>query len=86
MAVYYCPLLCTRIFRGLNTGNDPRVKTSVFGRASRTLMKLETHSTVAQGKLGMTQPTPLGLPGRAVASLYIFPLLAKKEAELGTSH
>lgn len=40
---------------------------------------------MVQGKkLEMTQPTPLGLPGKAVANLWIFPLLGKKEAELGT--
>lgn len=49
-------------------------------------MKLETCRTVAHGKLEITEPTPLGLPGRVVANLCIFPLLGKKEGKLGTSH
>lgn len=45
-------------------------------------MKLEARRTVAHSKLEMIESTPLGLPGRVVANLWIFPLLGKKEAEL----
>lgn len=41
-------------------------------------MKLETCRTVARGKLEMTEPTPLGLSGRVVANLWIFPLLGRR--------
>ena len=46
-----------------------RVKTSVSSRVARILKKLETYRTVAHGKLEMTQPTLLGLLGRAVVNL-----------------